>query len=295
MSEPIEFTIQPAEDDGKNIVVISDFSYREIPGGAESNDEILMKALDERGYDGVSWCSTKHFNENHLELHPDENLYIISNFYFISPEAKAFLSNKKYIIIEHDYKFLATRNPAEYEDCVVPKDKIIHEEFYKGAAKVLTQSRLQLDIFNKNLTLDNIKSFSGNLWTEESLDYIEQLSSKKKNGKAAILDEDFWIKGKAQAIQFCQRHQIEYDLITKQEYFSFLDSLSNYSLYVFFPQTPETLSRVTLEAKMMNLAVITNEFTGAYHEDFYSSSGKELIKKMWVKREEIVDIIEKEL
>jgi hypothetical protein len=64
---------------------------------------------------------------------------------------------------------------------------------------------------------------------------------------------------------------------------------------VFFPQTPETLSRVTLEAKMMNLSVITNEFTGAYHEDFYSLSGKELIKKVWIMRDKIINIIEDQL
>ena len=121
---------------------------------------------------------------------------------------------------------------------------------------------------------------------------MEQLSKKPKNGKAAILDADFWIKGKNVAVQFCERYQIAYDLIPKQEYYSFLDSLSNYSIYVFFPQVPETLSRVTVEAKMMNLAVITNEFTGAYFEDFYKDSGTKLINQMYGKKEEIIKIVE---
>lgn len=270
------------------ILIISDFLYDDIPGGAESNDLYLEQMLSLRH--DVSKTTTNSFNRN--LKYDDVDLFIVSNFYFISDEAKSYLRDKKYIIIEHDYKFLKTRNPAEYPDCIVPSDKIVHKDFYKCARKILVQSRLQRDIFVKNLNLQHIESFGGNLWSEESLDYITELSKKPKNGRAAILSEDFWIKGKQQSIQFCERNQIEYDLLPKQEYFSFLDSLSNYSLYVFFPQVPETLSRVTLEAKMMNLAVITNEFTGAYFEDYYKLSGTTLINEMWKKRDEIIEIIE---
>lgn len=276
------------------VVLVSDFLYSEIPGGAESNDDILKGLLEDRKHD-VLHKKTNSFNELLASEEVNADIYIISNFYFISEEAKTFLSDKKYIIIEHDYKFLSTRNPAEHRDCIVPSDKIIHQDFYKGAVKVLVQSQLQLNIFNKNINLNNLENFSGNLWAERALEHLDALSHTNKNGRAAILDDDSWVKGKNASIQFCDRYQIAYDLIPKQEYFNFLTSLSRYSLYVFFPQTPETLSRVTLEAKMMNLSVITNEFTGAYHEDFYSLSGKGLIKKMWDKRDDILDIIEEQL
>jgi hypothetical protein len=250
------------------VVLVSDFLYSEIPGGAESNDDILKGLLEDRKHD-VLHKKTSSFNELLASEEVNADIYIISNFYFISEEAKTFLSDKKYIIIEHDYKFLSTRNPAEYRDCIAPSDK--------------------------NINLNNLENFSGNLWAERALEHLDALSHTNKNGRAAILDDDSWVKGKNASIQFCDRYQIAYDLIPKQEYFNFLTSLSRYSLYVFFPQTPETLSRVTLEAKMMNLSVITNEFTGAYHEDFYSLSGKGLIKKMWDKRDDILDIIEEQL
>jgi len=272
------------------VALISDFLYDEIPGGAESNDIILKGLLEERNIE-VDYVKTENFNKS-LSSYTNIDSFIVSNFYFISDEAKDFLMDKKYIIIEHDYKFLKTRNPSEYDNCIVPTDKIVHKSFYKYARKILTQSRLQRDIFVKNLNLRHIESFGGNLWRSADLEYIESLSEKPKNGKAAILDEGFWIKNKQGAIDFCKRNQITYDLIPKQEYYSFLDSLSNYSLYLFFPLIPETLSRVTLEAKMMNLAVITNEYTGAYFEDYYPKSGRELIKEIWNKRDEIVEIIE---
>ena len=75
------------------------------------------------------------------------------------------------------------------------------------------------------------------------------------------------------------------------EYEKFIDALSRYSIYVFFPLIPETLSRVTLEAKMLNLAIITNQNTAAIYEDFYEKSGVELIELMEKKNEEILSII----
>ena len=61
--------------------------------------------------------------------------------------------------------------------------------------------------------------------------------------------------------------------------------------FVFFPQTPETLSRVVVEARMMDMKVITNNLPGAVKEPWFKKRGTELIDIMRNKRQEISNIV----
>ena len=56
---------------------------------------------------------------------------------------------------------------------------------------------------------------------------------------------------------------------------------------MFFPKTPETLSRVIVEARMMNMSIITNKMVGATKEDWYSLKGAALIDIVHNMRERI--------
>ena len=74
-------------------------------------------------------------------------------------------------------------------------------------------------------------------------------------------------------------------------YRDFIKTLGTYQSFVFFPQTPETLSRVVVEARMMGVTVITNKLIGATKEDWFSMKGKELIDYMRRKKEDIVGLV----
>lgn len=276
----------------KNILLISDLAYSEINnGGAESNNNELIKILSNKHK--VGFLTTFDFNKNFNDTQ-NTDLFIISNFYFISEEAKTFLSDKKYIIIEHDYKFLLSRNPCIYQNFEAPKNEIVHEEFYQKSVFTLVQSAFQKQIFEKNLNHVKVLNFSGNLWPIETLDLIEALSYKPKNGKACILsNDDYGIKGVDRAIDFCNKTYLKYDLIPKLSHHEFLKFISDYSTYVFFPRSPETLSRVTIEARLINLSVITSQYTSVVHEEFYKLENKEIFKYLKNKRIEILDLINK--
>ena len=56
---------------------------------------------------------------------------------------------------------------------------------------------------------------------------------------------------------------------------------------MFFPKTPETLSRIIVESRMMDMKVITNNLPGAVKEPWFEKRGVELINIMRGKREEI--------
>ena len=82
-----------------------------------------------------------------------------------------------------------------------------------------------------------------------------------------------------------------YEIIQPAPYHEFLDSLSNNDKLVFFPKTPETLSRIVVEAKMMGMTTLTNKIVGAASEEWFSLKGDQLIEQMKEKRQSITQAV----
>ena len=78
--------------------------------------------------------------------------------------------------------------------------------------------------------------------------------------------------------------------MSSPDYNKFLSLLSENDKFIFLPKTPETLSRVVVEARMMGLKIITNENVGASYEAWFDFKGLDLIEQMRIKR---IDIPEK--
>ena len=275
----------------KKVLLISDEEYSiKNNGGAECNNHEIIKLLNSSGIK-CDFLTTHEFN-NKAGFINDYDLYIVSNFYFISENAKTFLYGKKYIITEHDYKFVRERNPCFYPNLTVPPEKVVHLDFYRNAKFVLVQSNFQKEVFGRSVKLDNIINFSGNLWADDTLDLILSLSKTPKNGKAAILGEDdYGIKGRDISIEFCKKVHLKYELLPKTDHHSFLKNLSKYSTYVFFPRSPETLSRVSIEARLMGLSVITSDYTAAVHESFFDYESNKMIEYIKDKPKQILKLI----
>ncbi len=275
----------------KKFVFLSDFSAEEMPlGGGELNDKELVSILRQRGHE-VSDIRTRDFNLNSLKS-TSGSYFIISNFAGLKPEIFSAFKDEKYVIYEHDHKYLPSRNPALYQDCKVPPEDVINREFYKNAVAVFCQTSFHAKMLKGNLTLDNVVSLGGNLWSLEVLEKIKELSKADKTDVAAIMDSPTAHKNAAGAKELCTTKKIEYKLIPNMKYSDFLQELSTCSKFVFLPKTPETFSRVLVEARMLGLSVLTNRMSGAVHEDWFVLKGGDLVNRMIQKREEIVDLVE---
>ena len=132
----------------------------------------------------------------------------------------------------------------------------------------------------------------GNLWSDRDLEKMKEFSSKEKSEKCSIMDSRIEHKNTAGSIAYCLSKGYKYNLIVPCSYDLFLEKLSKNDKFVFFPLTPETLSRVVVEARMMNIKVITNSRVGAASEDWFKLKGQDLIDFMKVKRKEIVNNVE---
>ena len=133
-----------------SVIFIADFFADQIPGGGELNNEELINILGKRGCI-INKTLSHTVNPEFVEENSNQN-FIVANFANLNTESKEALYNKKYIIYEHDHKYLPERNPSLYEGYVAPPEKIINFDFYKNAAVVICQSQFHENIVRNNLS-----------------------------------------------------------------------------------------------------------------------------------------------
>ena len=273
----------------KTIAFVADYFADEIPGGGEVNNDELIKLLSA----DYTVMKVKSRNLDPAAIQNElVDFYIISNFLELSYQSYTFLTERaNYIIYEHDHKYVRNRNPAQYENFEVPESELVNQKFYQNAKAILCQSDFHANIVRKNLGLDTIKSLGGNLWSSDSLELMSSLAKQEKLDMCAIMQSDNWHKNTIGAVRYCKVKNLSHALIPPSDYHDFLSQLGTYKRLVFFPQTPETLSRIAVEARMMGMAVVTNQNVGATKEPWFHLKGEELIEVMRNKREEIPQIV----
>ena len=256
------------------VVFIADLFKENLIGGAELNDSVLIEHLTKSGFDVIKVASVNITEDIIL----NNELFLISNFTQLSERTKQMIMLKKYIIYEHDHKYIRSRNPSIYPDFRAPEKEIINKEFYANAHKVVVLSSICKEIIEKNLNIDNVINIGCSLWSTKKLDFIESINKADKIDKYCILAGDNPIKGTQPAINLCESKNLEYDLIRSLPEKELLVELSKYKYFVFLPQVLETLSRITVEAKMLNCKVMTkSHMLGAASEEWFKLSGDELI------------------
>lgn len=258
------------------IIFIADFFTDQVLGGGELNNEELIQILIQKGH-RVLKVNSHRVTPKLIESHKD-SCFIVANFVNMPAESRESLSNKRYIIYEHDHKYLRSRNPATYEDFKAPSHELVNLDFYRSANRVLCQSQYHKDIVYNNTKLTNLVNLSGNLWPEHALKLMSELSKAEKADRCSVMNSNIPHKNTYQACRFCEFKNLEYELINSDSYEDFLRKLSRNKRFAFFPKTPETLSRVAVEARMMNVTVIVNNLIGAAREPWFRLKGDELIE-----------------
>jgi hypothetical protein len=273
----------------RDLVFIADHFVDAVVGGGELNNEEFIKIVKRSRT--IKKINSHFVTLNFLEQN-SKSFFIIANFLNLKQDLRDYISDKiDYVIYEHDHKYITNRNPAEFKDFIAPKEMIINYDFYQKAKAIFCQSEFHSDIVKKNLNLENVVNLSGNIWSSDSLDLMEKLSHKEKKNRCSIMNSEISHKNTKEAILFCKYKNLEYELIQPSPYDLFLDKLSNNDKLIFFPKTPETLSRIVVEARMMGMTTITNKIIGAVSEKWFSLKGKELIDHMREKREIIAKTV----
>ena len=270
----------------KKVIFLQDFFVEHNLGGAELHDQVVIDYFSAQGllYDKKR---TVELTIEYVKQNKDK-VWFISNFTGLRNRIKAYLAKEcKYIIYEHDYKFIDIRNPIGFADFLVPLRNKVNLNFYRAAYKIICLSKMHREIFDKNLNMNNIVNISCSMWADSDLDLVRSLNETPKKNKYAIINSSNPIKKTKETEQFCKERNIDYDLISSSNYQEFLQIMAQYRGLVFRTGHPEPTPRIAIEAKMLNCKFISQKnLIGVAHEDYFSLSGTELISKVKEMRDE---------
>jgi|TARA_R100000008_G_C3539393_1_gene143905 hypothetical protein len=274
----------------KFIFIADAFVDDGVLGGGELNNHELMNIFVASGHE-VLKINSHLLTPGHILENLDAG-FVVSNFINLKEDSAICLMDKaKYVVYEHDHKYLKSRNPAVYDNYKAPPEDVINKDLYETALAVFCQSEKHANIARENLDLDNIISVGGNLWPESILNKIEELSAHKKTECHSVMNSPIDHKNTRDALIYCKAKDLKYEMIPPCAYEEFIVRLSKNETFVFFPKTIETLCRVVVEARMLGCKVITNDNVSATEEEWFSLKGKELIDKVRSMRDTIPEMV----
>lgn len=245
-------------------------------GGTELS---LLGIFEERISDVLS-IKTTDLTGQQFDLHRDK-IWIFGNItgLYSNKEFEQIiksLSKIKFVKIEFDYNFCPYRGEIPHkrftnQQCECPYGLGSHElcsklydSIYLNAQHIFFMSEKQRAIYSTHIPFINFTKTSilSSCFTKESLSLFYSLKDSSKNGKYAILEgHGGWhseAKGKEIAKQYCLANNLAYDILPTISYVDHIKILSNYSYIVFLPIIHDTCPRCIIEAKLMNIEVITN-------------------------------------
>jgi hypothetical protein len=277
-----------------DVVFLADFYADTIRGGAELVNEILINGLISRGFEVIK-LETRNIKKQDLVKYRDKT-FIVGNFVLLEKNSLDYLKTLRYVIFEHDHKYLKTRDPSGFEGYMAPPSEIINKDFYKNAIAVFCQSKIHAKVVRQNLSIDNVINLGCSMWSDEELRSLRAHSGSKKSNSCAIVESRNRIKGTRQSIVFCDDKQLPYKLIHSENYDTFISQLASHDALVFFPQVLESFCRLIVEARMLGCKLYTNSNNGCTSESWFGEyRGEDLINFVTQKREENINRIAKAL
>ena len=121
----------------KSIIFIADYFVKDVFGGAELVDKVIIEGLEKNGYEVTKIKCADLNGEILSKIANDKPNVLIGNFGQLHPQAmNIFATHCRYSIIEHDHKYLQSRNVAIYKDCLVPPNEIINREFFANLIRM---------------------------------------------------------------------------------------------------------------------------------------------------------------
>lgn len=295
--------IQNIPDDTE-VIFVADLFVHEYAGGAELTSEVYITSCPKK----IHKLNSKNLSVQLVEQHKDK-LWVLGNWTMapISAVAQLVVSKCKYVVIEYDYKICKYRSPQLHQikegiQCNCLSDKNIGmygrfvDNFYASAKHVFFMSEKQAEYYKSNTTLFR-KRFEhgvqvvGSAWSDEDLNYILSLHNKRTSDKFAVLTGGSWIKNQTGAEQFCMKNNIPYELVGNLPYKEFLKKLSTYAGLVFLPAGFDTAPRIVIEAKLMGLSLVVNDFVQHREEAWFVGPHDDMVSHVKSRKDSMWSLI----
>ena len=168
-----------------DIIFIADVYADEIPGGGELVNDLVIEELINRGHNVVKYKSENVELEKLHNYLLNKYTVILANHLLLPIEQKNMLARYsrdygcKYIIYEHDHKYLNSRDPSKYKDFTAPDETYINgPSLYDHAFAVLCQSKIHRDVLLRNVPTAGAVNLKCSIWSDDFIDAATNLKIK---------------------------------------------------------------------------------------------------------------------
>ena len=206
--------------------------------------------------------------------------WIFGNFQNLSEASMLYAAqNLNYSVLEYDYKFCRYRSPKKHVlsegEC-----RCAEEAYGKLRSAFLAKSNINwwMSVGQKEKYQKHFPFMSGevlsSVFSEETLDYIQNLKTDQKNNKWIILNSESWIKGVDDAVKYAKENQLEYELVWGLDYKQLLAKLASAKGLIFLPRAADTCPRMVIEAKLLGCELVLNDNVQHRSEPWFETAGK---------------------
>ena len=250
-----------------DIVFVSDMFASEHVGGAELTTEALIESCPLN----VAKIHARDVTMDMLSENIDK-FWIFGNHssldYNLIP---SIVANMNYSIVEYDYKYCKYRSVekhafAENTPCSCHNEPIgkIISAFYYGAKTLWWMSEIQMNKFHTVFPFlaEKTNTVLSSVFNEKFFSDVKLLKEKYKDHereKYVVVGSTSWIKGTDDAIEYCDKNNLDHEVIWDLQYDKLLDKLAQSKGLVFLPRGGDTCPRLVIEAKMLGCELILNE------------------------------------
>ena len=256
---------------------------------------LTLEAIIEPFKDECEFITTSELTKTHLQFkHP--KVWIIGNTMALNKESYEaiveIIQQRTTIKLDFDYGFCRFRSPTAHRilgkrecDCLVHPETATLKNLYcyirDNSSIVFYMSEMQRQIHQQAIGIKNEQSIVlSSCFTQDSFKKMKEYRSRPKSEKYAIIDgHQGWhseAKGVKKSINYAVTKNLDYDLFKTDTHDEMLDKLSGYKGLIFLPIIEDTCPRVTIEAKLMGLEVITNENSQHTTESWWNYSLDEI-------------------
>lgn len=277
---PKEYAIPRATE----VVFVNDYFVREVAGGAELTSEAIIKKSPYKVFRLHSSSVTKKLLDENKDKY-----WVFGNFVAMTDNMIQYLpdSGVRYSVIEYDFKFCSYRSTARHQqdsgepcNCAKANHGMMVARLFRKADRIFWMS-----VGQKTHWLNHVPSMGehpghvilSSVFDDETLNDLALLRSSTvaKKPKFAVLGSGSWIKGAVETQKWCAVKKKDYEVIPALAYKDFLQALATYKGFVFMPLDKDTCPRVTLEAKLLGLELITNENVLQKYDEWFTGSVEE--------------------
>tara|TARA_R100000008_G_C3583597_1_gene170426 strand:+ start:669 stop:1550 length:882 start_codon:yes stop_codon:yes gene_type:complete len=252
---------------------------------------LTLDAIVEPFKDKVEFIATSELTPTHLQF-KNPRCWILGNTMGMNQVSYAtlvtLLQTKPTVKIDFDYGYCRHRGPTPHRilgkkecDCLTNPEtqslKNIYSLIKEKASHIFYMSAGQREIHKNALGIPQDKTtVLSSCFLPKHFEKMRSLREVPKNNKYAIIQgHPGWhsqAKGVSESVSYALDHNLEYEIISTDTHDEMLDKLSAYKGLIFLPIIEDTCPRITIEAKLLGLEVITSGNSQHTTEEWWNGS-----------------------